>query len=103
MKFLFVTAAAAAIALTFTGCDSREENARENALEKKADTLEDQADATRSATEKKADAIESAGKQGADTLNPNTPADKQADAVRKSGEATADSLEKKADAVEDQK
>ena len=101
MKTLVVLSALAA--LTFSACDSRQENARENALEKKADTLENQADATRNAAERKADAIESTGKQGADKLNPNTPADKQADAVRKSGEATADTLENKADAVRDQK
>ena len=47
-----------AIALSFglTGCDSKQENAREDALEKKADTLEDQAD--KAPTEKKEDALE---------------------------------------------
>src|SRR5215208_7873720 len=57
-------------ALTLSGCDSRQENQRENALEKKADGLENQADAVRKDSEKKADAIESSGKQGADKLNP---------------------------------
>lgn len=30
--------------LSLSGCDSKQENAREDALEKKADALEDQAD-----------------------------------------------------------
>ncbi|MHA3771913.1 hypothetical protein ACXR0O_10295 [Verrucomicrobiota bacterium sgz303538] len=101
MKSLYLFAAVAALGLS--ACDSRQENARENALEKRADGLENQADATRKASEKKADAIESSGKHGVDKLNPNTPADKEADAVRKSGEAKADALENKADAVRDQK
>jgi hypothetical protein len=89
--------------LTLVGCDSKQENQREATLEKKADALENQADATRKAHEKQADAIESSEKKGLDKLNPNTPADKEADAVRKTGEAKADRLEEKADAVRDQK
>lgn len=34
-------------AFGLSACDSRQENAREDALEKKADRLEDQADAVR--------------------------------------------------------
>jgi hypothetical protein len=42
--------------LSLTGCDSKQENAREDALEKKADALEDKADVA--PTEKKEDALE---------------------------------------------
>ena len=97
MKLLCILTAA--VAFTFAGCDSK----RENAAEAQADALEEQADATREATEKKADAIESAGKQGVDNLNPNTPADRKAEAVRDAGEAKADALENKADVKEEQK
>ncbi len=45
MKPLYLLVAFAA--LTFSACESRQEEAREDALEKKADTLEDQAEATR--------------------------------------------------------
>jgi hypothetical protein len=51
-----------AISLGLTGCDSRQENAREDALEAKADGLEDAADKAKSektedALEDKADAV----------------------------------------------
>jgi hypothetical protein len=47
MKSLSLCLIAAVAALGLSACDSRQENARENALEKKADRLEDKADATR--------------------------------------------------------
>ncbi len=103
MNKLFSLFAVVVAVLSLAACDSKQENARENALEKKADGMEDQADATRKMSEKKADAIESNGKQGMEKLNPVTPADKDADAVRKSGEAKADRLENGADAVREQK
>ena len=90
-------------AFSMAACDSSQENARENTLEKQADTMENQAEATRQSAEAKADGIESAGKQGADKLNPATPADQAADAVRKDGEAKADGLENQAEAAREQK
>ncbi len=47
---------AIAASLFLSGCDSKQENAREDTLEKKADALENQADAA--PTEKKEDALE---------------------------------------------
>ena len=89
-------------ALAFAACDSKEENQRENALENKADRLENQADATRKAGERKADAIEDT-KVGNDKLKLNTPQDKEADATRKAADARADGLENKADEVRKEK
>lgn len=92
-KILPLFAVAAAV-LSFAACDSSQENARENTLEKKADTMENQADATRKAAENKADGLENTGQRGADN---------SADAVRKAGEAQADRQENAADAVREQK
>lgn len=94
MTKIFSLFAVVVTVFSLAACDSSQENARENTLEKKADTMENQADATRQSAEAKADGIESAGQQGAD---------KSADAVRKEGEAKADGLENQADATREQK
>lgn len=47
---------AVAFSFALTGCDSKQENAREDALENKADALEDTADKAK--TEKTEDALE---------------------------------------------
>lgn len=82
---------------TLTACDSRQEQAREKALESKADALEEKADATRKGTERVADAVEDQKKVNDKVV------DAQADNIRKSGENAADAAEKQADAVRDQK
>jgi hypothetical protein len=66
-------------AFTFAACDSKQEQAREKALERRADNLEDAA----KATEKNVDA--------------------QADAAKKAADAQADALKKEADRVREQK
>ena len=86
--------------IAFAACDSRQENQRENALEQKADRVEDQADAVRKDSERKADAIEDT-KQA--TSGQKKAIDDTADAVRKSGERTADSLENTAEATREAK
>ncbi|HEY1120023.1 MAG TPA: hypothetical protein VGE67_00420, partial [Haloferula sp.] len=52
--------AAATYAFAFTACDSRQEEAREDALEHKADSLEKKADQVRKEGESAADATEDA-------------------------------------------
>ena len=88
------------VILSLAACDSKQENQREQALENKADALEDQADATRKAGERKADAIEDSKDKVTITKSPE---DKAADATRKNAEARADNLENKADATREQK
>lgn len=66
-------------ALVFAACDSKQEQAREKALENRADSLEDAA----RATEKNVDA--------------------QADAAKKAADAQADALKREADRVREQK
>jgi hypothetical protein len=94
--FSFFTAASAL--LLFTACDSKEEQRREKALERKADTLEDQAKTTREKGEKKADAIESADPG----LN-SSATQKDAKATRTEAEIKADELEDAAKAAREQK
>ncbi|WP_210114413.1 hypothetical protein [Hymenobacter elongatus] len=76
-KVLFLALAAASF--SFTSCDSKTENAQENAAdgveasgEAKADAMEEQADMVRDSADNKADAMEDA----ADVNNPSqtTPA-----------------------------
>ncbi|PJJ48740.1 hypothetical protein [Hymenobacter chitinivorans] len=64
-KVLFLALAAASF--TFASCDSKKENAQENAAdnveaagEAKADAMEEQADAVRDSADNKADAMEDA-------------------------------------------
>lgn len=93
-----ITLAFAAFAFSFTACDSRQENARENALERRADALEDKADIVREKAEKTADAVET----NDPGLN-SRATEKTAEAVRESGEKTADALENQADREREKK
>lgn len=77
---------ASAIALAFTSCDSKEENAREERVEMKADNIEATADQLRKDGEKVADMKE-----------------EHADATREAVEKRADQLEEKAGAVREAK
>lgn len=102
MKPITLSLIAIAGALTLGACDSKEENARENTLERKADNLEDTADAVRKDAERKADALESQ-KNTANPSSTNSALENAADAKRNAAESTADSLEKKADAEREKK
>ena len=95
MKYLYLLPV---VVFSFAACDSKQENQREKALEGQADSLENQADATRKAGERKADAIEDT-KTNAD----RGQKEQAADATRKATENKADALENKADATREQK
>ncbi len=92
---------AAASALALSACDSKTENAREDAAEQKADNMENKADAVRETGEKKADAIESQ-KTMSNDHSTNATMENKADATRNATEQKADAMENKADAVRDQ-
>jgi hypothetical protein len=93
---LFVTPVA--LALSLVACDSKRENARENNLERKADSLEEKAGIVREEKEKVADAVE----RNDPGLNSATT-EKTAEKVRKTGEQTADALENQADREREKK
>lgn len=82
-----------ALPLVVVSCDSAQEDAREKALENRADALENRADAVKKEGEHQADAIEDAKK-----LN-----DLNAEATRKEAEAKAEALKKEAEATREQK
>lgn len=89
MKLIpILTTLTAAFALT--ACDSKQEQAREKALENRADGLEDAAKATKKNVDVQADAA----KKNVDV---------QADAAKKAADAQADALKKEADRVREQK
>ena len=94
---LKIMVGASLIAL-LSACDSKVENSNDQALERKADTLEQNADAVRDQGEDSADAMERAD-PGMDS--PAT--DAAAEAVRENTERQADALEDRSDAVRDQK
>lgn len=81
-----------------SGCDSKEEQRREKALERKADTLEDKAEATREQGDKVADSVE---RRDPGLNAPST--DRAADAVRTDAERKADALEDAAKATREKK
>lgn len=89
-------------ALALCACDSKEENAREDALERKADAKEDQADAVRNNAERQADALESQ-KSPSNASSTNSQLENAADAKRDSAETTADRLEREANAAREKK
>jgi hypothetical protein len=95
MKTILLPLLSAATTLfMLSACDSKEEQRREKALERKADTLEDQAKTVRERGEKTADAIEDSDP------GPNSPAtERAAKAARKDSERKADQLEDAADAT----
>lgn len=97
----------AAFSLVLSSCDSRQENAREDALEQKADALEKKADNVRKEGEAAADATEDAAdrlrdqaKDALDTTKETTEA--RADAAEDNADAIREAAEKKADALEDE-
>ena len=91
----------AAFALAFSACDSKQENAREDAVEQKADSMENKADAVRDGAEKKADAIEEQKTMSNDSST-NSALENKADATRDAAEKNADAIENQAEAVRDQ-
>ena len=101
IKQITLCLAAAASVLALSACDSKQENAREDAAEKKADQMEEKADAVRDAGEKKADAIESK-KDMSNTDTTNERLENSADATREAADQKADAIEENADAVRDQ-
>lgn len=94
-------AMAGASALALSACDSKQENARQDAVEKKADKMEDKADTVRDSAEKKADAMESQ-KSMSNSSSTNATLENKADATRNAAEQKADAMEDQADAVRDQ-
>lgn len=80
-------------ALAFTACDSKEERARKAALENKADSLEDQAKATKKQADRAADATEDTKKQ----------IDRKADAIKIEGQKEANALKEEAKETREQK
>ncbi len=91
MKMISLLTVAAAIA--FAGCDSKEEQARKANLENRADSLEDQAKATKKSAERAADATEDSKKN----------LDRSAEAIRIEGERKAAALKEAAKETRDQK
>jgi hypothetical protein len=84
--------------LALSACDSKEEQRREKALERKADALEDAAEATREKGDKVSDAIKK------DDPGLNAPStNRAADAVKTDAERKADALEDAADATREKK
>lgn len=80
-------------ALAFTACDSKDEQARKASLENRADSLEDQAKATKKNAERAADATEDSKKQ----------LDRKAEAIRIEGKREVDALKDAAKETRDQK
>jgi hypothetical protein len=93
MKIIVASIAAVAF-LAVTGCDSKQEQARKDEIERAADLKEKQAKDVKHNAEKAADATEDIGKKQADA---------EADRIRREGEAKKDALKNQADAIRDQK
>jgi hypothetical protein len=95
---------ASALALSFTSCESKQEEAREEIHEQRAESLEAGADQTRKAGEQAADAKENqadAMRKANDRAADAT--ENSAEATRKAAENRADQLEEKADEERDKK
>ena len=84
MNYLKPVLTAAMLTLVLTGCDSKQENNREDILEMEADTVEQKADAVRDLGEETADRIE---KQ--DPGMDSSATDHAAEATRESSETIA--------------
>lgn len=104
LKSIATLASISAAALVFTSCESKQEEAREERLEQKADNLEAGADqvrksgeATADRKEDQADAIRNGNERAADAT------ENSADATRKAAEGRADTLEDEADKVREAK
>ncbi len=107
-KSIVTLISASAFAFALTSCDSKRENAREDALEQKADSMENTADHVRKNAEAKADmkeeqadAIRKTGKSNVE--NAADAVENEADRVRDAAEKSANRIEDKADAVREQK
>lgn len=79
--------------LALTACDSKQEQARKADLENRADSLEDQAKATKKAAERDGETIEDSKKQ----------IQRKAEAARIEGEFKAEALKKAAKQTREQK
>lgn len=102
MKTIPLTIIALAGTFALSACDSKQENARENALERKADNKEDQADAVRNRAENQADALESQ-KTLSNPSSTNNQLENAADEKRRAAEAAAERLEREAEAAREKK
>lgn len=95
---------ASALALLFTSCDSKQEEAREEKLEQKADNIDAAATQLRKDGEKVADMQEDSAtaiRKGSEKAADST--EDSADATRKAVEKRADQLEERADEVREKK
>lgn len=95
---------ASALVLLFTSCESKQEQAREEKLEQKADSIDAAATQLRKDGEKvadmkeeNADAVRKGSERAADAT------ESSADATRKAVEKRADQLEERADEVREKK
>jgi gas vesicle protein len=95
-KSIVTLIGASAFALAFTSCDSKQEQAREEMLENKAENLEAGADQLRKDGEKVADMKE----EHADAIRSGS--EKAADATEENADATREAVEKRADEIEDE-
>ena len=95
-KSIITLAATSAIALMFVSCKSKQEEAREERIEQKADNMEAGADQLRKDGEKVADMKE----EHADAIRKSS--EKAADATENDADATRKAVEKRADQIEDQ-
>jgi hypothetical protein len=103
-KSIAILSGASALALLFVSCDSKQEQAREQNLENKAETMDTGANQLRKDGEKvadmkeaNADAIRKSSERAADATEDS------ADATRKAVEKRADDIEAAADKVREQK
>ena len=98
MKAFTIASLTLASAVLLTACDSKEEERREKALERKADTLEESAKTAREQGEKKADRIE-----GSDPGFNSNATERAAAETRREAERKADELEDAADSAREKK
>ena len=95
-KSILIATGLSAASLLFVSCDSKQEQAREEALEQKAENLEASADQLRKDGEKVAELKES----HADAIRDGR--EKAAYAVENSADATREAVEKRADELEEE-
>ncbi|SEO45078.1 hypothetical protein [Nitrosovibrio sp. Nv6] len=98
MSYLKPVLTAAILAVALTGCESKQENQREKAVEKKADTMEQKADVVRERGEAAADKAEKQD-PGMDT----SATERAAETARETSERSADQLEEYADREREKK
>lgn len=96
-----------ALANFTVGCDSKQEDAREAAVERMADNLEERADKVRENAEAAADKVEDKadamreGDTGEMTEASADAVEESADTIRDAAERRADAIEERADEVRD--